>query len=133
NKKIKKGKVISVGNTLLAEAHRLDLPSEGFSIAQVDNMVLFQGTGKGLLYAAYSFVEEVLGCRKWHANEAAVCTPQATVMVPKDYARQETPAFQYREVYFPVEEDEEYVNWHKIHILDDLWGLWGHSFGALVP
>lgn len=128
-----KDKILSVGNTGLAKEYSLDLPSEAFSIQQKGEVLFFQGTGKGILYAAYDFVEEVLGCRKWYANEPAFCPEKSKVIVPHTYSRREQPAFSYREVYSLVESDEEYVDWHRIHLLSDLWGMWGHSFDVLVP
>lgn len=125
--------IINIGETSFSKSHIVDLPSEGFLIQQVDKMLLFQGTGKGVLYAVYSFVEEVLGCRKWYANEAAVCPPQSKITLPLNYQRKEEPSFNYREVYFPVESDIEYVDWHRIHLLYELWGLWGHTFNSLIP
>lgn len=129
----KKKHIISIGSTNLSKPYFVDLPSEGFLIEQANQILIFQGTGKGILYGVYSFIEEILDCRKWYTNEDAICPLKTRIIVPSNYRRQEEPAFKYREVYFPVEGDEEYVDWHRIHLLDDLWGLWGHTFNSLVP
>lgn len=131
--KNKKENVISIGETSYALEDEMELPSEGYSVKQKNQVLLFQGKGKGILYGVYSFIEEILGARKWYSKEEATYSPLSEVILPKEYSLLEWPAFQYREVYFPVEEDQEYVDWHKIHKLDDLWGLWGHTFDRLVP
>src|SRR5690606_38623970 len=129
----KKLSFISLGKTNLAKTFEVDLRSEEFLIQQDGNSLFFQGVGKGLLYGAYSFIEEILECNKWYANEEAVCPAKTKIAVPVGYRRQEVPTFTYREVHSPVERDQEYIDWHKIHVLDDLWGLWGHTFDVLVP
>lgn len=129
----KKQTFISLGKTNLAKPFEVDLRSEEFLIQQDGNSLFFQGIGKGLLYGIYSFIEEILDCNKWYANEEAVCPAKTKIAVPGGYRLQEAPAFNYREVYSPVEKDQEYIDWHKIHLLDDLWALWGHTFDVLVP
>lgn len=124
---------ISVGKTNLAKPFEVDFRSEEFLIQQDGKSLIFQGVGKGLLFGVYSFIEETLECNKWYANEKAVCPIKTKIAVSVGYKRQEAPAFNYREVYSPVEKDQEYIDWHKIHVLDDLWGLWGHTFDVLVP
>lgn len=131
--KNRKLNLISIGKTNLSIPFEEDLRSEEFLIQQSDKMLIFQGMGKGLLYGVYSFIEEILECNKWYSNEEAVCPAKAKIAVPWRYKRQEAPSFNYREVYSPVERDQEYIDWHKIHLLDDLWGLWGHTFDVLVP
>ncbi len=128
-----KSHLISIGNTNLSKPFEGDLRSEEYLIQQHDRMLLFQGVGKGLLYGVYSFIEEILECNKWYSNEEAFCPVKSKITVPLGYKRHEAPSFSYREVYSPVESDQEYVDWHKIHVLDDLWGLWGHTFDDLVP
>lgn len=129
----KREQIISIGKTNLSKPYYVDLPSEAFQIEQVNQMLFFQGTGKGILYGVYDFIEKILDCRKWYANQEAACPIMTKVIVPSGYKQREEPAFNYREVYFPVEQDQEYVDWHRIHLLDDLWGLWGHTFNYLVP
>ncbi|WP_308199424.1 DUF4838 domain-containing protein [Chitinophaga sedimenti] len=47
--------------------------------------------------------------------------------------RSPSPVFAYRETYYPASADAEYLEWHKLHRFEDLWGIWGHSFFKLVP
>ncbi|PTN05956.1 DUF4838 domain-containing protein [Mangrovibacterium marinum] len=91
------------------------------------------GKRKGVIYGVYTFIEEILGCRKWNANEPAVCPRVSNLTIDSNLLIHSKPAFEYREAYFPAEADDEYLDWHKLHRLDDLWGMWGHSFNQLVP
>ena len=125
---------ISIGATpIAARLPREELPSETFRIQVQGQDLFFQGTGKGLLYGVYHFIENQLGCHKWAAGIPASCPELSTLVLEASYSIKQGPAFQYREVYFPVEADLEYVNWHKIHRLEDLWGWWGHTFSRMVP
>ena len=125
---------ISIGETEISRSiPAQDLASEHFRIEAQGQDLFFKGTGKGLLYGVYHFIEDQLGCRKWYAGEPAVCPDMETFKLTSDYQVQQGPAFQYREVYFPVESDLEYINWHKLHRLDDLWGWWGHTYTRMVP
>ncbi|RYE01237.1 MAG: DUF4838 domain-containing protein, partial [Sphingobacteriales bacterium] len=43
------------------------------------------------------------------------------------------PQFQFRQVYYPDQYNVEYRDWHKLQLLENEWGLWGHTFDKLVP
>lgn len=111
-----------------------NLQPESFLLAvNGDVLTIAGGAGKGVLYGAYAFAEKFLGCRKWDAGPAY--TPsKSTVVIPGNTRISEAPAFIYREVYMPAAcTDTEYLDWHRLHRFEDLWGLWGHSFNKLVP
>lgn len=130
-----KSNYVSIGQT--SQAHSMPLMhkhQEAFSIHIRDRNIYLQGgINKGVLYAVYQFIEDYMGCRKWTAGAKAFVPSTDNLIVPDRIDREEKPAFDFREVYFPVEEDAEYMDWHKLHSLEDLWGLWGHSFDKLVP
>jgi hypothetical protein len=110
------------------------LPEQSYTIqTQNGNLSITGGARKGVIYGVYTFIEEIMGCRKWNANEPAVCPVNTHLTVDGNLYIHSAPAFEYREAYFPAEADDEYLNWHKLHRLDDLWGIWGHSFYKLVP
>jgi hypothetical protein len=123
---------IFVGNT----EHALNpgkLKNEGFYIATDDQHVYLRGgSGKGVLYGVYTLLETYFGCRKYADIPATVPVNKDLHMGQQLMDKQE-PAFIYRETYYPAAFDNEYLEWHKLHRFEDLWGLWGHSFFKLVP
>lgn len=122
---------ISIGHTSWAKSSN---PEQAFIIQAIDgNLSITGGSRKGVIYGVYTFIEDILSCRKWNANEPAVCPRMQTLTIDPDLLILSKPAFEYREAYFPAEADDEYLDWHKMHRLDDLWGMWGHTFNQLVP
>lgn len=117
-------KIFDVGNKLT---------SESFIIKNEGNNIILEGNAKGLVYGAYTFVEQILGCRKFVPGEKAFSPFVEKIEIPLPFKIKEQPAFIFREVYSMAETDQEYLDWHKIHDLDQLWGIWGHSFDRLVP
>lgn len=108
--------------------------ADGFTIKNDGKQIVIKaGTETGTLYGVYYFVRTLLHCKKWAPNEKAECPkiPDLKIQFPLNI--DETPAFAYREVYSTAENDQEYMDWYGLHRLDDLWGLWGHSFSKLVP
>jgi hypothetical protein len=97
------------------------------------NYLQLNGGGtKGVLYAVYTFVERFLGCRKYAADYEVV-PRKKNINLPATLTISEKPDFNYREVYYPDSHDQSYLDWHKLTRLDDVWGLWGHSFNKLLP
>lgn len=127
--------VISIGNTGFSGDIGLEKPrEESFRITVKDhNLVIKGGSGQGLLYGVYTFIEKFLGCRKWYAGEPPYIPEKKKFTLSVDTEVEEAPAFLFREVYFPGSWDDEYLEWHKLHRFTDLWGIWGHSFEKLVP
>ncbi|WP_185146686.1 DUF4838 domain-containing protein [Chryseobacterium sp.] len=109
------------------------LSPESFTIKNKGNNILMEGNKKGLVYGAYSLVEEIFGCRNFAPGEKPYCPALLRLEIPLPLKIGEKPAFRFREVYSMAETDREYMDWHKLHNLEDLWGIWGHSFGRLVP
>lgn len=108
--------------------------ADGFTIKNDGKQIVIKaGTETGTLYGVYYFVRTLLNCKKWAPNEKAECPkiPDLKIQFPLNIV--ETPAFAYREVYSTAENDQEYMDWYGLHQLDELWGLWGHSFSKLVP
>lgn len=126
---------ISIGNTGLFEKHGFDQPSkpDAFFIRLDGNNLFINGSeGMGVIYGVYTFIERYMGCRKYDGSAAVV--PRIEILkIQKGLSLAEQPAFNYREVYLPVSKDQEYLDWHKLHRFEELWGLWGHSFHKLVP
>ena len=128
------GLAIYVGNTrkagtivpgkMVSESYRLQ--------ATGSDLVICGGSGKGVVYGVYSFVEGYLHCKKI-APDALEIAKTNTINIPADLHEEHSPQFQYREVYYPSSHDKEYLEWNKLQQFEDLWGLWGHSYNKLVP
>jgi len=109
------------------------LPNEAYRIQVKDKDVLIcGGSGKGLIYGVYTFIEKYLGCRKI-ADAPAITPEMKTVKIPADLKEDGRPQFVYRESFYPASRDPEYLEWNKLQQFEDLWGLWGHSYNKLVP
>ena len=50
-----------------------DLPEDAFRIRNEGQNIFIEGNKQGLIYGAYTFVEKVLGCRKYNPGEEAFC------------------------------------------------------------
>lgn len=105
---------------------------ESFALKTSGASVVIAGTGRGVLYAAYTFIEQFMGCRKWDAGPAII-VKAPSLSIPAQFDINEQPAFVYREAYLPAAFDDEYLNWHRLHRFEEQWGLWGHTFFKFVP
>ncbi len=108
--------------------------AEHFEIKNVaDQLIISANTEKTLLYGVYQFISTYLKCEKWTPNEKAACPKIPNLQLDLPLHLEGTASFAYREVYSTAESDPEYMDWYGLQSLDDLWGLWGHSFNKLVP
>lgn len=125
---------VFIGNTGAVEKFSTGkIKNEGFLIASDARDVFIKGgSGKGVVYGVYTLLETYMGCRKY-ANVPATVPANGTIRLPAQIKDRQEPAFIYRETYYPSAFDNEYLEWHKLHRFEDLWGLWGHSFFKLVP
>jgi hypothetical protein len=124
---------VYIGHTGYAEKYSLGkLPAESYFIGSDNaNICIIGGSGKGVVYGVYGLLEK-FGCRKY-ADVPAYVPSAKNLTLPKQLHEQHTPAFIYRESYYPASLDKEYLEWHGLHQLEDLWGMWGHSFFKIVP
>ncbi|MBG6236400.1 hypothetical protein IWX76_002981 [Pedobacter sp. CAN_A7] len=110
-----------------------DLTPDGLLIKTRNrSLILTGGTAKGVLFSVYAFLEKYLGCRKYDIGLPYI-PERSSITLAKNLELKENPTLQYRDVFYPQTLDVEYRNWHKLHTLDDSWGLWGHTFNLLVP
>ena len=122
---------IYIGTTSISDKEN---SAVGFYIKNEGKEIIIRGgAGKSTLYATYYFVRNYLHCQKWAPNEKAECPKIPDLKIQLPLAVEEKPSFAYREVYSTAENDPEYMDWYGLHQLDDLWGIWGHSFNQLVP
>lgn len=109
-----------------------ELEGDRFVIrTDANNVYLTGGEGKATLYAVYTLLEEFFGCRKYDGG-APMVPRKEHLTLPADIEETFSPAFSYRETFYPSAMDDEFLDWHKLHRFEDLWGLWGHSFFKLV-
>ena len=125
---------IYLGYTAKKEiAYRGKMPPESYKLTtDGKDLIICGGSGKGLIYGVYFFIENYLHCRKL-AGEPAFIYVSTEVTIPGRINDFHKPDFIYREVYYPASNDPEYLEWHQLQQLDDLWGLWGHTFNKLLP
>ncbi len=127
------GQAKNVSNPALVLERKDKLPEDEFEIRNdADNIVLAGNGDRSILFAAYHFIENYLHCKKWAPGEPADCPHNPDLLIPLPIRIREKPSFQYREVYSTAEDDQEYIDWHKLHQLNNAWGLWGHSYYKLV-
>jgi len=109
-------------------------PEDSYSIQFNGGNMYIKGSGKGTLYGAYRYVRDVIGARKWYTGRENTFIPKlSSLVVDADYHIFAKPNFQFREVYFPVELDQEYLDWYGLHNLEEKWGDWGHTFNKILP
>ncbi|MDP4213198.1 MAG: DUF4838 domain-containing protein [Bacteroidota bacterium] len=99
-------------------------------------LVIAGGTGKGVLYGVYTFLEEYMGCRKYSSKVSYV--PSRKTIVLNSIHDIQIPAFTYREDFYPDAYDPEYMDWHKLdshfggHDSGNEWGYWVHTANQFV-
>ncbi len=108
------------------------ITGEGFFMASnSEDFVIYGGIGRGVVYGAYEFIERFLEGKKF-ADEPGQVGEFKDWGLPSSYKYEYQPKLIYRESFYPMSSDEEYLNWHKLHRFEDLWGIWGHSYFKLV-
>ncbi|MBW8683754.1 DUF4838 domain-containing protein [Chitinophaga rhizophila] len=125
---------IFIGNTEHTNAvAAAPLKGEAFFIASDKRDVYIKGgSGKGVIYGVYTLLEDYFGCRKYADIPVSVPVSKS-LQLPQQLMDKQEPAFLYRETYYPAAFDNEYLEWHKLHRFEDLWGVWGHSFFKILP
>lgn len=109
-------------------------PEDSYSIQFKGGNMHIKGSGKGVLYGAYRYVRDVIGARKWYAGRENTTIPKLfSLTIDADFYVFVKPSFEFREVYFPVELDQEYLDWYGLHNLEEKWGTWGHTFNKILP
>lgn len=105
---------------------------EGFLIETHAGKLIIYGKGRGALFGVYAFLEDYLGCKKYSSKFKFI--PLLNTITIPDIKDLQNPQLDFRSLhYWDAETDQEYLDWHKLHRIDDKWGLWGHSFFKLVP
>ncbi|WP_294188127.1 DUF4838 domain-containing protein [uncultured Sphingobacterium sp.] len=127
---------VDVSDAIILESLPIteSFPEDSYSIDVVGKTIWIKGSGRGVLFAAYRYVRDIIGGRKWYVGNENTYIPKSTSLyVAADLKILSKPSFQYREVYFPVELDQEYMDWYGLHYLEDKWGDWGHTASKILP
>jgi hypothetical protein len=108
------------------------------------HLILTGGTGapRGALYAVYTFLEEVLGCRWWTPQAASI--PRHERIEIGEIHKRVIPVLEYRETLLRDAMEAHWSVRNKVNALNaepnltEEWGgrilyMPGHSFQALVP
>jgi hypothetical protein len=124
---------IYLGRTRIAESYEPSkIKNDGFFIATNNNsLIICGGSGKGVIYGVYHFIENYLGCKKYANIPATIKTAKQISLNTTTFDLQ-NPQFVFRQSYYPISADQEYMDWHKLQSFEDLWGLWGHSFFKII-
>ena len=129
------GAAIYLGRTSAAEAAYdfSRIRDDGFFIATGGSSLFIAGAhGKGTVYGVYDFLDRYLGCKKFSAVPAYV-PASPTIQLNEGVYDLQNPAFLYRQSYYPMSRDPEYLEWHHLQQFEDLWGVWGHSYFKIIP
>lgn len=109
-------------------------PEDSYSLQFVKGDLCIKGSGRGIIYGAYRYVREIIGARKWYVGSENTSIPKlSSLEADVDLHIFAKPSFDYRELYFPIELDQEYMDWYGLHNLEERWGDWGHTFNKILP
>ena len=114
------------------------LEKDGLYIRNTDKkLVIAGGTGRGVLYGVYTFLEKYLGCRKY--SSAVTYVPKQKTIILNSINDMELPSFKYRDDFYPdVINDPEYLAWHKLDNCfgkpdnGNVWGDFVHTSNELL-
>lgn len=114
-----------------------ELKEDGFVIkTDSARLIIAGGSEQGTLYGVYSFLEEYLGCRQYTA--AVKIVPQKErIAIEPIHENKQIPVIGFRDTHYRGSWDPAYTEWHKLDHGPNGerpdWGMWVHTFNALVP
>jgi hypothetical protein len=119
-----------------------DLGTDGIVIRNVGaDLILAGGRRRGTLYAVYTFLEDMLGCRWWSSRVSSI-PKKPTVVVEGQWVRY-SPALEYREPYWYDAFDPDWAVRNKVNgqrpALDakrggkHIYEGFVHTFNRLIP
>lgn len=107
---------------------------DAFSIVTVGKQIIITGgTHKGCIYGVVDLLERQLGCRMYAPGFEVV--PKLKVIRIPALDIRDQPVNEYRNVYGRFGDDENYRDWQRIDIVQDVFadGYYVHTFNRLVP
>jgi hypothetical protein len=126
--------LILVGRTVeIFKRDTIGLGEDGILLKQSgNNLCITGGSRKGVLYSAYTFLEDYLGCQGYAASEIEI-PKQKSIKLPANLYKKYTPSFSHRMTLYIDAYDYNYYDWRKLNYYQEDWGLWVHSFEKLLP
>ncbi|WP_158547905.1 DUF4838 domain-containing protein [Dyadobacter luteus] len=114
----------------------LSVSGDGYSIDIINNDVFLNGgNGKGILYAAYGFLEKVMGVEQLDMHEWYI-PKNSTIKFTEKISAVYNPAFKQRDIYNDLSYSDNYTDWNMLtHFFKEPneWGMFGHTFFKLIP
>ena len=131
---------VSIGNTRLVPDNKKntkELEKDGFHIfTRGDQLYILGGSGKGVLYGVYEFLEHYIGL-KYFAIDTKVVPEKNSISLPGKIDDKQVPAMRIRSITYPNLIHPEFLNWVRLSSNEkggwDDWGYRGHSFQILLP
>lgn len=141
------GEYTATQNSIVVEENMTfdELGDDGYIIAEKDGELrLIAPSRDGLVYAAYTLLEDYAGCR-YYTSEDEYVPSVPFFVVPDGTYDKRVPAMKYREVYYhdamnatfadklrlngqgSRTKDGRFIEGHRG------WGFWCHSFFTLIP
>jgi len=108
--------------------------ADEFTIETNENQLIIQGgSGKGCIYAVSELLENYWGIQYYSPNYIRLPKTQH-IELPNLKVKGHSPNT-YRNVHGRFSEDEDYRDFHRLHIIDDMFakGYYVHTFNKLVP
>jgi coagulation factor 5/8 type domain protein len=114
----------------------LGLGDDGFHIyTDKGNLYIVGGTGDGVIYGVYSFLEEYLNCRMYTAD-VQIIPKKETLLIPEHIDNRQVPILKHRYLGYRGMGVGEYALWNKLSpplgTVESHWGLFAESFGRLL-
>ncbi len=102
-----------------------------------NNIIITSNSSKGVMYAIYTFIEQILGCRYFYENGKYIPSKN-NISIAKSYTFLETPVFSHRQYWYfgSFVPSPEYLTWHKLdnYKSDKSWGMFMvHNLDNFVP
>ncbi len=120
-------------NKIIPQRDMKGLGDDGFIIKKINNsLILTGGSRKGTLYSVYTLLEDYLECRMYTSKDIDI-PHKSTIILPSRISKREVPSFYYRTTFFQDAYNKDYCDFHKMNTIGEGFGLWFHSFEALVP
>ncbi len=113
---------------VLQLAEKIDnKPTNGFKLTHTHNkLVITAESAKELNYAIRYFFATY--AKKTKDNQSLI----KKITIPENLNYVNTPDFEYREPYFPLNQQEDFRLEYTTDNLEETWGLWGHNIRKVI-
>ncbi|QYJ68012.1 DUF4838 domain-containing protein [Flavobacterium litorale] len=103
-----------------------------FTITHKENTLTIKAaTKQGFYNANRYFFSTYTGVNQFSLPKKLIRVTEIKVPVNLNYKH--VTDFEYREPYFPDNFDKNFRRWNITHTLEDVWGIWGHNIGKVIP